>query len=363
MKLLTRMITCAYLLPLSTLAYAAEESTSYPSIKLNASIMLDHDTFEEDFLEDGEHGDNDSEIRRARLGVTSQLSENWKVKFKADVSDGVEVKDAYVAFSGWKWGDVTVGKQKEPFGLEKLMSSRNTFMIERSMSTNAITPGRTLGAALSSKSNSKVNWQVGYFQDDSGEKSNAVTGRITWAPLLTKNQVFHFGLSASERSLHDEYFRVNERMEVHTADSNLEGQKLTADKSSLLGTEFIWKYKSLTTMAEWQVADVENNNGDEYSYEGGYYQMSYLFGGNSRKYKNGMLGGINAENTWEATVRYSQFKLVEERDKAKTFSIGVNYLFNKDFKLMANYIHADRNYDGQNLNSSNALSFRVQYRF
>lgn len=346
--------------PLSANEEVSENN--YPTIKLNTSIMLDHDAFEEGFLENSDEGDNHGEIRRARLGVSSQLSENWNAKFKVDVSGHVEIKDAYIAFTGWKWADITVGKQKEAFGLEKQMSSRNLLMIERSMVSEALSLGRTNGAKLSGEYNN-VNWQVGYFQDDNAEKSNAVTGRIAWAPLHKKNHLVHLGLSFSERSLHNEAFRINESMEVHTADSNLEGKKLTADNASLLGSELIWKYKAFTTMAEWQMADIENDTGKTYGYEGGYVQMSYLLTGGKRKYKHGMLGGVNADKDWEATMRYSQFYLKEESTKAKTFSIGVNYHYNKDFKFMANYIHADHTDDGLNLDSSNALSFRIQYRF
>lgn len=340
----------------------SEEVKKLPTLKFNASVMLDYDTFDQEFLENADHGDNHGEIRRARLGLFSQLSQNWSAKFKVDVSDDVEIKDAYIAFTGWDWADITIGKQKEPFGLEKQMSSRNLLMIERSMMSEAIAPGRTNGAKLSGEYNN-VNWQLGYFQDDNGENSNAVTGRITWAPLHTKKNLVHLGLSASERSLHDDEFRINETMEVHTADSNVEGKKLTADNASLLGAEFIWKHKALTTMAEWQMTDVENDKGNEYRYEGGYAQISYLLTGGKRKYTNGILGGVNANNDWEATMRYSQLSLEEENDKAQTFSLGLNYLFNKDFKVMANYIHAKQEDDGENLDSANALSLRVQYRF
>lgn len=360
--ILSALITFATLV--CSVSLAAEE---YPKVKLSALLMLDHDTFDKEFLEDANDGESHNKIRRARLGISTAFTENWAAKLKVEFTDETEIKDGYIKYSGWDWASLTLGKQKEPFGLEKLMSSRNTFMIEKSMMTDSIAPGRTLGANFSGKfriSNelNKLNWQLGYFQDDNGEKSNAVTGRIAWAPWKQNNQLVHLGFSFSDRSLHSDSYRINQTLEVHTADSNLEGKRFDAKSSTLFGAEFIWQYKSLTTMAEWQTTEVEAESGKDYQYEGGYYQMSYLFGG-KRKYKNGLLGGISTKNTWEATMRYSQLNLKEENDKGTTLTAGLNYIYNKDLKFMANYIHAQREDNGDNLNSGNALALRIQYNF
>jgi phosphate-selective porin len=132
---------------------------------------------------------------------------------------------------------------------------------------------------------------------------------------------------------------------------------------SKTGMEFVWQYKGLVNMAEWQQSNVTATDGSEYQYDGGYYQVSYLFSGKNRKYKNGILGGVKTKNDWEVAMRYSQLKLHEENSQAKVWSFGVNYLLNKDTKFMVNYINADYMEEGTDLGSGNAVSLRALYRF
>jgi phosphate-selective porin OprO/OprP len=116
-------------------------------------------------------------------------------------------------------------------------------------------------------------------------------------------------------------------------------------------------------IAEWQQAKVTSLDGNQYQYDGGYYQMSYLFSGKNRKYKNGILSSVNTQNDWELSLRYSQLKLHEENSQANVLSLGVNYFLNKDVKFMADYRNAKYIEEGADLGSGNALSLRVRYNF
>ena len=346
------------LLTVAATAHAAD----YPKLDFGGYLMVDHDQFSDLFLERDEGDNQGTDIRRARLSAEAQFSKNWQSKVQIDVSDGVSIKDAYIQYKGWDWAAVTVGQQKEPFGLEKLTGSRNVFMIERSMVSEALAPGRTIGAQLNGKLKS-FNWQVGYFQEDNSQQSNAVTGRLTWALKDKENNFLHLGAAFSERRLKGDTFRINETLEVYSSDSLLEGDTLLAEDASLAGLEFMWQYHGFVSMAEWQQADIEDKNFGTYRYEGGYYQMSYALSGKNRRYKNGKLKGIKASNDWELTWRLSQFRLVEENRKAKNWSVGVNYLLNKDLMFKANYIHAKHQEDGETFGADGAFSLRAQYSF
>lgn len=338
----------------------------YPSFDFSGNIMVDYDKFDNIFIENShessEEGGSELEIRRLRLGVESDFNNDWSAKFKIDVKDGVEVKDAYLKYSGWEFADFTVGKQKEPFGLERLMSSKNLLMIERTMINGSISPARNYGVKASG-SQSSLNWQLGYFQKDNDEHSQAITGRVTWTPWQEDKNFVHIGSAFSERNLNGLEFRVNQRLEIHSADSLIEGATFNADSASLNSLEFIWQYKGLTNMAEWQQTKVTADDGSDYQYDGGYYQIGYLFSGKNRKYKNGILGGVNTKNDWEVTMRYSQLTLHEENSEAKTFSMGLNYYYNKNLKFMADFVNANYVDEGIDLGSGNGAALRVQYKF
>lgn len=344
---------------MSACSSVAAEELSYD---WEGYLMVDHDQFSELFLEDGEGDTYGTELRRARVQGELEWGDDWKAKLGIDVSDSLKLKDAYIRYKGWDWANLTIGQQKEPFGLEKLTSSRNTFMIERSMVTEALAPGRTFGAQLSG-SVSQLNWQVGLFQESSDEQATAVTGRLVWSDSDEDGNFYHLGAAFSERDLNVGEFRINETLEVNTSDSLIEGDLIYADSLSQTGLELMWQYRGLVTMAEWQEADVESNTEGTYEYEGGYYQMSYLMSGQNRRYKNGKLKGFDADKDWEFTVRYSQFELVQEQRKSQTWSTGFNFWFDNDLVLKANYIHAKYQDEGQIYGSDNAISIRVQYSF
>lgn len=344
---------------LTHLAAHAEDSLQH---EVSGYVMVDHDIFDAAFTEQSDESQSESEIRRARLSLKSQWSDNWKSKFQLELSDSIEVKDAYLQFIGWKWLDVTVGQFKEPFGLEMQSGSRNLSMIERSMMSDSLAPGRNTGLMLSGQLSS-VNWQLGYFQDDNPEKTNAVTGRLTWAPIDNKQSLLHFGLGISERNLHGEEFRINQTFEVNGADSLFEGDRFNAEQNSLLGAELAWRYKSFLATAEWQQADVLSTTGENYQYQGGYLQLSYVFSGNQRKYKQGRLGKVKSNNDWEISSRYSQLELLNENESANTFSVGINYYLNTETKLMMGYTQAEHFIDNISQGKGDALSFRVQVNF
>jgi phosphate-selective porin OprO/OprP len=334
----------------------------YPDIKFNGVVMLDFNSFDANFLEESNEAGSQFDLRRLRLGLKSDISKDWSAKLSIEGKDDIDVKDVYIKYDGWEMFDLTIGKQKEPFGLERLMSSKELFMTERSMMSNAISPDRNYGINVSGEQG-LINWQLGYFQNDTDQKSNAITGRLVWSPWHNEESLIHFGTAFSERSLHGETFRINEKLEVYGADSLVEGAKISADDVSLTGFEFLWQNNGFTNMAEWQRAKVSTTDGNQYQYEGGYYQLSYLLSGRNREYKNGTLDNAETNNDWEISMRYSQFKLLQENSEAKMFSVGVNYLLNKDVKFMADYIIADYVDKGENLGSGDAISLRVQYHF
>ncbi len=332
------------------------------AIKISGELMLDHDTFDAGYIEDGVDASALSELRRAQLSFKTTWIDDWKAKLKIDFAgDDVEVKDAYLQYSGFDWANVTLGQHKEPFSLEKLSSSSDAIMIERSLSTTALAPGRSIGVSVNGSTDA-LNWQLGYFQEEDEPDTHAITGRVTWLPYRQGNEFVHLGLAFSERDLNGGDFRVNEKLEVHGADSLFEGEQLLGNKASLQGLEFLWQQSGFTTMAEWQQATVTDINNAEYNYQGGYVQLSYQFSGNNRAYKQGKLGAVTTPG-WEIISRYSQLALVEESREAHIYSLGLNYIVNKNLKFMADYIKARQIETGNELDFSDAISLRVQYSF
>ncbi|MGJ8679501.1 OprO/OprP family phosphate-selective porin [Paraglaciecola sp.] len=338
----------------------AESSSS--SFDVSGYLMLDADAYESVFLENGTESDSSIDVRRARVSVKSKISKNWKAKVQLAFEDGdIELKDAYLQYKGWKGFDVTLGQEKEPFGLENQMSARNLLQIERSLPSNALSLGRSLGVSLAGEQ-SAINWKLGYYQPDESESSKAITGRATSVLWKQNKNLLHLGLSFSQRDYAGSDFRINQPLEVQFADSLFEGEKLNLDRASFQGAELLWKQGGFTLLGEWMQSDMVDINQTKYTYEGGYISASYLLSGGHRKYKNGELGAPSKKG-WEFTSRYSQFNLDQENVQAKLFSVGANYTVNKQFKLMADVTRADYSESLEDSHTGNAVSLRAQYSF
>tara|TARA_R110002167_G_scaffold35249_1_gene112670 strand:+ start:78928 stop:80040 length:1113 start_codon:yes stop_codon:yes gene_type:complete len=362
-KLATIVLSCSVISPV------IQAKTKANDVDISGYVMIDHNNFDDTFLENDDGPTRKTAIRRARLSFKTKIDNNWKTKLQLGFADDTaEIKDAYLQYKGWQWAELTLGQQKEPFGLEKLTSSRNITMIERSLVTEALAPGRSIGMNLSgnlSGNLSSLTWQLGYYQPEETESSTAITGRLSWVPWQQNNNLVHLGVAFSERDLSGSEYRINEPIEVNFSDSLVEGTKLLAEEVSLKGVEFLWQQNGFTTTAEWQEADVTDVNSLQYKYQGGYLQLSYQLSGENRLYKNGEIDDLITPG-WELTSRYSQFDLSEENNKVQTYAVGVNYTVNNNLKFMADYVktkQVDNSASNSIRENGDAVLLRAQYTF
>ena len=178
-----------------------------------------------DSEDDDDAGQTRFELRRVRLNIKTRMSDTWKVKLSLDFADdddaSAEVKDAYVEYSGWPLMNISVGQNKEPFGLEAMTSLKNTSFIERSMISDAFRPGHNIGISLDADTNNLI-WQVGVYQDQDREDDGdtyAVSGRLAIVPWKKDTAFFHVGISGSYRDFDGTEFEIKESAQIHMAGS------------------------------------------------------------------------------------------------------------------------------------------------
>ena len=190
-------------------------------IKFGGTLMWDVDSASGafwDFEKDDDAWNTRSELRRARVNIKAKMSYAWKAKFQFDFAgddEPVELKDAYVEYSGWEKMDLIVGRDKETFGLEKLTRSQNLRFIERSIVSSAFATGRNLGISLNNDMDILV-WGVGVYQaetlEDNGD-TYALSGRLGVVPWKADTGFFHLGVSGSYGDYDGEEFEIKESAE------------------------------------------------------------------------------------------------------------------------------------------------------
>ncbi len=393
------------------------------SFKLGGRILLDYDFFDDVFTDDG-GSESEGEFRRTRLTAGGSVKKDWKYKFTVNIDDQDEAADvntAYIEYAGFKPLSVRVGKFKEPFSLERLVSSKWISTIERNISLDFL-GGNYLGAGqpdfagvqLSGyhKESNNFNWALGVFddgaEDEDGEDNYAVTGRIAMSPHFGDDHFLHLGAAYSTRDIEGRV-RYRSRLGVHTADG---GRPTFADAwvddVDQFGLEAAYVRGSFSLQGEYIDVSADGDKGPEgkknkdedgfdfkdgvcsegsglneksvkckdIDFDGYYVQVAYTLTGETRSYKT--KGAVfdkvkpgGAMGAWELVARYEDVKVDDDNNEdkdpeAEKWILGVNWYANKNVKFMLNYIDAEVDKEfaqGDDDDDGNAWSLRAQYAF
>ncbi len=295
------------------------------SIQLGGRLQWDYDSTDSDTTAQTD----DFDVRRARLFVKGHYHDwGYKAQFniaESDGADGGDAEDLYIRYMGFgKMANITVGKQKEPFGLEELTSSKDISALERSAMTEAYAPGRSGGIQLHGKGG---NWTygIGFFEaDGDGDDdfdNTAITGRVTFAPIMESGTVLHLGAGFTDR-----------------------GADVSADEVETFNLELAGVMGPFHAQAEY--FDSEEGSVDS---DGFYVQAGWVITGETRPYKGGKFKRIkpaNKSGAWEAVVRYedgegkySDIGLTTADGEQTTF--GVNYYANNAVRIGLSYMDGE----------------------
>jgi len=354
------MITC------STFMTSIQASNDDLDIDVGFRIMADADYVKDWYEQEDQF---DAEIRR--LQTTLKIKkQDWTFKVKTDIDiDGkdAEIDDLYLQYSGWKWASITVGKHKESFGLEGSTGSTQLTTIERSMSTQAFSPGRNNGVSLNN-SKGKVNWWLGLYNNDSYDANEyALTGRTTYKVFNQNDNYLHIGGSFSLRNLDGAEYDIKSNLEVHSMDNVLNTKNQNINKLNLFGAEAQWSNGKVKLASEWYLQSLElTDSSEKIQHKGGYVQSSYLFGDSIYRTKNGKQASPKLsknQNSWELVSRWSYLDATESENgqEVQNWNIGLNNYIGKNIKLMAGYTYSTVLTPIKQ--HGNALSFRAQYTF
>ena len=302
-------------------------SDGHYSAKLGGRLQWDYNYAELNGVAD----EDDFSIRRARLYLSGNVNDwSYKMQFNVGNNNGGTPEDLYIRYNGWgKQAVVTVGKQKEPFGLEQLESSKDISYLERSAVTEAYAPGRQEGILFSGQRGG-ITYALGVFEDDGANDGTAVTGRVTYAPIKSADQVLHFGVAHSNRD----------------------------EDTDITGLEVAYARGPYHIQSEF-ISSEENDA----SREGLYVQAGWIITGETRPYKNGIFKRVkpgNSSGAWEVVVRYEDGDGAYSDEElgstdATSYGVGVNYYLNKFIRIGATFTEAK-----DNINNDDGSEFRTR---
>ncbi|MFC0120094.1 OprO/OprP family phosphate-selective porin [Pseudoalteromonas xiamenensis] len=314
-------------------------------------IQMDGTAFNSDDID----LNNGTEMRRARITLKANIEE-WEYKLDYDYISSESVKDAFIAYNGFKNTIIQIGNQRQAFGMEANTSSNDVSFIERSLITDPFDQGRGFGiAAKQWGDNWSLNYGV-YGQDvnaaNGKDEELSFNGRFAYAPIKEKDRMVSFGFSALQTELEDGgSVRLRARPESHQANTRIvDSSSIATDSYTMFGLESMMQFGSLTLLGEYIKEDVDSVDGSDPSFDGYFVSASYLLDGGMRNYttKGGKFKGYKpgANGAWELTARISSLDLNDADanvfgGKVDSITLGANYYINSNMLAKFNVVSAN----------------------
>lgn len=326
---------------------------------------------------------NGAEVRRARMNVYGKMFGDWRYKFEIDAapaaysynSGAMTITDAFVERDLAKGLLLRLGNQYEPYGLNNLTSDNFNNFMEYALPV-ALWPGRSLGLQLAYTDAASFGVQAGFFgkgvqsgglQNGSDSTNWAATGRVYYAPLNTEKALVHVGASGSYRGNENGTATFNVIPEAHGANYTLSAKATNAGQELRFGPEVALGYGSLSLQGEWTFDKISRSSGGDADVNGGYVEAGWFVTGEHRAYnvKTGLFDRPKAKNALQLVGRYSRLSLddanlaanpinldtkstpttlADARGTGTDYTVGANYYFNPNIRLMLNYVIAKDDY-------------------
>lgn len=330
------------------------------------------DSVENNRLTDG------TEIRRFRMEFAATFFHDWQMKMQPEFANSggngtVGLRDAFIKYTGWEYGDWTVGQSKQPFSFQQMMSSNDMVFMERSLEYEMTNRSVNRAVGLRYDIGDK-NWgfATGFYGDTATRQSSGTTAakdegwgfsaRATVAPLLTKEDVIHVGVSGAYREPRDGDKTVRYSIAPSAIDhvTYLDtGSMKGVDSTAFFNAEALGIYGPFSLEAEYNAGWI--NRDDQYDngfLDGWHVDLAYSLTGESRaEHYDGKQGVVRritpARNfdlsggwgAWELKARtmyvnmnsIGQFDQGGGRELASTF--GFNWYWNQWARFMVDWTH------------------------
>ena len=274
---------------------------------------------------------------------------------------------------------ISIGKQKEPISMDRLMPMIFEPMQERASASDALLPARNFGVVWSGRnSDTYITWAFGAFNDwldankDFDESASQLVGRFTWAPLVSRDasNLLHLGVGYRYSDA-KEGFRYLTQPEIKKLPVFLDTGLHDAERMDTVNLELSWRKGPFWLSSEYMQSNVKNSDLNDPSFDGYHIAASWVITGEMRPYnnKNGTFGNVPVAKTmkqggigaWEVSARFSELDLTDGRidgGNMQITSLGLNWWLTPVFCVSTNYRHVESEQGGIS-GSTNGVVTRI----
>ena len=361
-------------------------NTKYVSGILTGAVVLDRQNWtEQDSQSEFQVGDLQSydggEIRGLRFGGVGTLNFQkpwvWTVfgathafdkGFDSAESDDFTLFDLRLDIPLWEKASFSVGKQKEPISMERLMALGHGPMGERAAVSDALLPSRNVGVVMAGTLfNDRMTLAGGAFNnwldkdqpDSFSDNATQFVSRATWVPLHSKNESTLLHLGAGLRhSDSEEGLKTQSGPEFNSAPDYVATGFFDVDGSETYQAEASLRSGPFWLHSEYVRTDVDDPALGDPTIDGYHVTASWILTGEVRAYnkRTGLFRPIavartveqNGWGAWEISTRFSSLDMSEMPDpdgrdagKMDIWSLGLNWWLTPYMNFNVNYRYID----------------------
>lgn len=258
--------------------------------------------------------------------------------------------------------NLSVGKQKEPISMERIMSMVQSPMQERTSVSDALMPSRNFGAVLSGTAlDEHMTWAGGLFNnwiDSEASFSNTPTqaiGRVTWLPFVSEDEsnLVHLGFGMRYTDA-KQGLRYQTEPEFNKApiyvDTSVDDTPFAANSAMLYNLEASWRKGPYWLHAEYVSNDIDAPALGNPNFSGYHVTASWILSGEMREYRKrtGIFGPVPIAKSvnqggwgaWEVGIRWSDVDLADgliDGGEMSILSLGLNWWLTPVFNFNLNY--------------------------
>jgi phosphate-selective porin OprO/OprP len=277
--------------------------------------------------------------------------------------------------------NVSVGKQKEPISMERIMGMQQLPMQERTSVSDALMPSRNFGVVISSTAlDQRMTWAGGLFNNwiDSGasfsDTASQAIGRVTWLPYVSEDDsnLVHLGFGMrytdAQRGLRYQTEPEFNKAPIYV-DTSVDGTPFAANSAMLYNLEASWRKGPYWLAAEYVSNDVDAPVLGDPHFSGYHITGSWILSGEMREYRKkiGIFGPVPVAKTvdqggwgaWEASFRWSSLDLTDgliDGGEMDILSLGLNWWLTPVFNFNMNYRYVTLDRFGVKGNSSGIMT-------
>jgi phosphate-selective porin OprO/OprP len=350
--------------------------TPYISGIFLAALMLDHQYWQyQNSASESQVGDLDDfdggEVRALRVGAVGTLNfpQPWVYTvfvathafdkgFDTEEDDDWSIYDLRLDIPTFAGTTFSIGKQKEPISLERLMSLTYLPMLERSAVEDAMLPSRNIGALLSGTGlDQRLTWAGGVFNnwletgDSLNDNATQYIGRVTWLPWTSQDEsnLLHLGLALRYTDA-KEGLHYSAEPEFNQSPKFADTGFFNADSGLTYNLEASWRKGPFWLLGEYMLNDIDAPELGSPDFKGYYVTGSWALTGEMRGYnrKSGTFNRLPVAKSvhqggwgaWEVATRWSDIDLTDrlvDGGEMQILSLGMNWWLSPFLSVNLNY--------------------------